>query len=42
MNILVTGGRGFIGRKLISKLVKEGHYIVSLDRTDNSNTKVNL
>lgn len=41
MNILVTGGRGFIGRKLISKLVKEGHYIVSLDRTDNSNTKVN-
>lgn len=41
MNILVTGGRGFIGRKLISKLVKEGHYIVSLDRTNNSNTKVN-
>lgn len=40
MNILVTGGRGFIGRKLISKLVKEGHYIVSLDRTNYPNTKV--
>lgn len=40
MNILVTGGRGFIGRKLITKLVKEGHYVVSLDRSDEKNTRV--
>ena len=31
MNILVTGGAGFIGSNLIKRLVKEGHYVESLD-----------
>ena len=31
MNILVTGGNGFIGSNLIRRLLKEGHYIVSID-----------
>jgi len=31
MNILVTGGAGFVGTNLIKRLLKEGHNIVSLD-----------
>jgi len=31
MNILVTGGNGFIGFNLIKKLLTEGHSVVSLD-----------
>ena len=31
MNILVTGGEGFIGKKLVNKLIKEGHKVTSLD-----------
>ena len=31
MNILVTGGAGFIGTNLINRLVKEGHKVFSLD-----------
>ena len=31
MNILVTGGEGFIGQKLVNKLIKEGHKVTSLD-----------
>jgi len=31
MNILVTGGEGFIGKKLVNKLTKEGHNVTSLD-----------
>jgi UDP-glucose 4-epimerase len=31
MNILVTGGAGFIGTNLIKRLVKEGHQLYSLD-----------
>ena len=31
MNVIVTGGVGFIGTNLIKKLVKEGHNVVSLD-----------
>ena len=31
MNILVTGGEGFIGKKLVSKLIQEGHNVTSLD-----------
>lgn len=31
MNILVTGGAGFIGSNLIKRLVQEGHYVESLD-----------
>ena len=31
MNILVTGGAGFVGTNLIKKLLKEKHKVVSLD-----------
>lgn len=31
MNILVTGGAGFIGTNLIKCLIKEGHQVVSID-----------
>ena len=31
MNILVTGGNGFIGTNLIKRLVSEGHKVYSLD-----------
>tara|TARA_R100001509_G_scaffold164900_1_gene144130 strand:- start:2211 stop:3056 length:846 start_codon:yes stop_codon:yes gene_type:complete len=34
MQILVTGGAGFIGTNLIKKLVNEGHSVVSLDNYD--------
>ena len=31
MNIMVTGGAGFIGTNLIKRLLKDGHNVVSLD-----------
>ena len=31
MNILVTGGAGFIGTNLIIYLIKEGHEVTSID-----------
>jgi len=31
MNILVTGGNGFIGSNLIERLIEEGHYVISID-----------
>src|SRR4030042_966638 len=31
MNILVTGGHGFIGSLLIPELIKEGHRVSSID-----------
>ena len=31
MNILVTGGVGFVGTNLIKRLLKEGHKVVCLD-----------
>tara|TARA_Y100001972_G_scaffold126922_1_gene182115 strand:- start:1018 stop:1863 length:846 start_codon:yes stop_codon:yes gene_type:complete len=34
MNILVTGGAGFVGTNLIKKLLKEGHKVSSLDNYD--------
>jgi nucleoside-diphosphate-sugar epimerase len=32
MNILVTGGAGYVGSVLIPELIKEGHFIYCLDR----------
>ena len=42
MNILVTGGEGFIGKKLVNKLEKEGHNVISLDKTDSADIVADL
>lgn len=34
MKILVTGGSGFIGSKLIQSLLEKGHHVISLDKKD--------
>jgi len=31
MNVLVTGGAGFVGTNLIKRLLKDGHNVVSID-----------
>ena len=31
MNVLVTGGAGFIGTNLIERLLEDGHKVVSID-----------
>ena len=31
MNILVTGGAGFVGTNLIKRLIGEGHSVTSID-----------
>lgn len=35
MNILVTGGAGFIGRWVTSKLIKDGHKVTAFDNLSN-------
>ncbi|MFU0784421.1 MAG: SDR family NAD(P)-dependent oxidoreductase [Thermoanaerobacterium thermosaccharolyticum] len=35
MNMLVTGGAGFIGRWVVKKLLKEGHSVTALDNLSN-------
>ncbi|WP_085994460.1 dTDP-glucose 4,6-dehydratase [Oceanobacillus senegalensis] len=37
MNILVTGGAGFIGRWVVDRLLKDGHYVWVLDDLSNGN-----
>lgn len=36
MKIFVTGGSGFVGRRLICRLVKENHMVFALSRTESS------
>ena len=31
MNVMVTGGAGFVGTNLIKRLLKDGHNVVSID-----------
>ena len=31
MNIVVTGGAGFVGTNLIKRLIEDGHDVVSID-----------
>ena len=33
MRVLVTGGTGFIGSRLVKKLDKAGHDVISIDRS---------
>ncbi len=39
MNILVTGGAGFIGSHLAERLVAEGHSVIALDDLSTGNSK---
>lgn len=32
MRVVVTGASGFIGRHLVSRLVRDGHEVVAIDR----------
>ena len=34
MKVLVTGGNGFLGSRLAGRLVREGHYVWSVQRSD--------
>jgi UDP-glucose 4-epimerase len=39
MQILVTGGAGFIGSHLVDQLLSEGHSILALDNISTGNLK---
>ena len=39
MKILITGGTGFIGKKLIAELISSGHELTIISRTERDNKK---
>jgi uncharacterized protein YbjT (DUF2867 family) len=42
MKILVTGGSGFLGARLIPRLVNDGHEVFALSRSASSDEKVSV
>jgi len=40
MNIFVTGGTGFVGRRLVSRLVGEGHTVTVLSRSERASDRL--
>ena len=42
MNILITGGTGFIGSYLVPQLIQEGHLVTILSRSGNKSENPNL
>lgn len=42
MNVIVTGGEGFIGRKLVSKLKIHGYNVLSLDKSSTADIVTDL
>jgi hypothetical protein len=40
MNIFVTGGTGFVGRSLVSRLVGEGHTVTVLSRSERASDRL--
>ena len=43
MNVLITGGNGFIGSYLVNKFLKKGHKVLNLDKISlfSQNLKIN-
>ena len=42
MNILITGGTGFLGRHIIEKCIDAGHNIISLSHSEAREKEVQL
>ena len=40
MRVFITGGSGFIGTALTSELIRSGHQVLALARTDESAAKL--
>ena len=42
MNVLVTGGSGFIGSNIVDRLIEEGHKVTVLDLWESDEVKVHF